>query len=63
MIFIESELLISFFINCENGYPPPLPPHKDGLNTNRDMAYSLKVKQSFFEIQTRDICTLRPLRP
>ena len=29
--------------------------HKDGLNTNSDMAYSLKHKTMIFEIQTRDI--------
>ena len=32
--------------------------HKYELNTNRDMAYSLKIrKMAIFEIQTRDIHT------
>ena len=31
--------------------------HKDGLNTNSDMAFFLKHKTTIFEIQTRDICT------
>ena len=31
--------------------------HKDGLNTDRDMAYSLKCKMTIFETQTRGIRT------
>ena len=32
--------------------------HKDGLNTDRNMAYSSKCKTTIFEIQTREIRTL-----
>ena len=32
----------------------------DGLNTDRDMAYSSKCKMTIFQIQTRDICTPPP---
>ena len=33
----------------------------DGLNTDKDMAYSSKCKMTIFQIQTRDICTPPPL--
>ena len=35
----------------------------DGLNTDRDMAYSSKCKMTIFKIQTRDICTPPPPPP
>ena len=45
MIFIESEFIAYFIFHKLWKWilpppPHPLPPHKDGLNTNRDMAYS-----------------------
>ena len=36
--------------------------HKDGLNTNSDLAYSLTHKTMVFEIQTRDI-RIPPKKP
>ena len=32
--------------------------HKDGLNNNREMAYSSKCERTVFEIQTMEITTL-----
>ena len=66
--FPASKALLGYISNKQHGFETVTrwngdKWHKDGLNMDKDMAYSLKCKITVFEIQTMDIHTPQPPTP